>query len=298
MVTVSSVAEGIYQISTDWKWKGTSTFNTKIYFIEDKEKALVEVGAAKATPAILEGIKKLNQEPASLSYIFLTHIHADHAGGVGNLIQSLPQAKVIVYEKGLPHLVDPSRLIQGTKQAFGEDFEDEFGPILPVPENRIQTVKGGENFTLGEHNIKVIYSPGHAPHHISFFEEKSQGLFCGEALGSYLPEVDLLLPAAAPPAFDLELALKTIENLKALNPRVLFYSHHGVGYEVEKLFKRAKESTKTFGEIILEGMKSGKDKEEIARELKEYIARLTPAKVELDLSMTIEGYMGYFKKRG
>ena len=199
------------------------------------------------------------------------------------------------------HLADPSRLVAGTKQAFGDDFEAKYGPILPVPEDRIRAVQGGEHFSLGKRGLNVIHTPGHAPHHICLYQPESQWLFSGDALGVYFPEIDAIVPSVAPPGFDFELMLKTADELMQLSATVLLYSHYGVGREAAALIEQAEDVTKACGQVVLEAMKYENDAEQVWHRLEAYLKSIIPNLPKLSptfLRLTAEGYMVYFKKRG
>jgi glyoxylase-like metal-dependent hydrolase (beta-lactamase superfamily II) len=114
---------------------------------------------------------------------------------------------------GAKHAVDPTRLIESTKMAFGDDFEDFYGSILPVPEPQVETPGDGATISIDGRELQVIYAPGHAPHHIAIFDRKTKGLFSGEALGLPQPGAESSpFPVAAPPSFDIEVYLETMKN--------------------------------------------------------------------------------------
>lgn len=240
MTNVAEVADGIYQIETDEANSPGAQGLPRcslIYFIPSVQ-VLIETGPAVVAPAVLDAIRQLGHDPSRLSYIILTHIHLDHAGGAGTLAQQFPQLKVLVHQRGVRHLIDPSRLIEGTRQAFGDRFEDEYGPILPVPEGQVRAVEDGEVISLGDREMRIIYAPGHAPHQICIYDTKSQGVFSGEALGT--PQSSSVSRVAG---FDLDAALATIDKLSKLEPKIVFHSHGGVSREVAKLFQAVRAGT-------------------------------------------------------
>lgn len=283
-----AIAEGIYLLEGEIRGHVYSS-----YLIE--EGAIIEPGPANFCLYIEEGLKELGYAPSQILYIIPTHIHLDHGGGAGYLIRKLPQAKVIAHPYGARHLINPDKLIASTKLSFGEDFEQIYGPILSIPERQIYVPQDGEMLSLKGRELQFFYSPGHAPHHISIFDHKSKGLFCGEALGVPLPGTLFAIPYAAPPGFDLEVYLQTIEKLKALSPQLLFYSHNGVGKMPQILINSVIENTKKFGDIILEGLKGGEDAQQIEKRLKA-LTKEIPVYAFLDI--TVSGYIFYFKKRG
>jgi glyoxylase-like metal-dependent hydrolase (beta-lactamase superfamily II) len=268
MAYVSEVADSIFRIVPEPSKRGIPC---ECYLVVDERLALIETGSASQIPDILAGMAELGYDAASLSYIIPTHIHADHGGGVGYLLTQGTQAQVVVYERGSQHLIDPSKLIKMTRKVFGENFEEEFGPLLPVPEAQVFSVQGDETITLGQRSLKIIHAPGHAPHHICIYDSKSEGLFSGEALGCYVPEDDRLMLAVAPPIFELSLALDTIQRLKQLNPKMLFFSQWGVSHKALRLIEQYVEYIKTCGDIILANMRAGESEKTILQKIQPYV---------------------------
>jgi glyoxylase-like metal-dependent hydrolase (beta-lactamase superfamily II) len=288
MVELKEAADRIYHFETRLSVM-TSPFTA--YLIKESQGVVIEPGPA--------AMKQLGMK--DLAYIIPTHIHVDHAGGAGKLAQLYPEAKVLVHPAGLKHVVDPSKLIQSTKTVFGEDFEAGFGPILPVPQSQIKAVEDGEIITVDGRKLQIIYAPGHAPHHIAIFDRSVKGIFCGEALG--LPGGEdnrILLPAVAPPSFDQEIYLETMEKLRKLGARILFYSHGGVvGHDVDRLITQAEENTRILGDIILQALKQGGTTGDVNRRIKESAAkRFAMTLTDMDLALTIGGYEVYYKKKG
>jgi len=296
MPDLKEVADKIYRFETGLSVM-TSLFT--VYLIKESQGVVIEPGPAALVPRIQEAMKRLGMK--DLAYIMPTHIHVDHAGGAGKLAQLFPTAKVLVHPAGVKHVVNPSRLIESTKTVFGEDFEAGFGAILPVPESQIKAVEDGEIIKVGKRELQVIYAPGHAPHHIAIFDRSVKGIFCGEALG--LPGGEgnrTLLPAVAPPSFDQEIYLETMEKLRKLNARILFYAHGGVvGHDADKLITQAEENTRILGDIILKALKDGGTNEDVTRRVKERVnSRFSMDLTEMDLALTVGGYEVYYKKKG
>jgi glyoxylase-like metal-dependent hydrolase (beta-lactamase superfamily II) len=296
MIELKEVADRIYHFESMLPVM-TSPFT--VYLIRESAGVVIEPGPAALVPRIQEAMRELGIK--DLAYIMPTHIHIDHAGGMGKLAQLYPGAKVLVHPAGLKHAVDPSRLIESTRKVFGEDFEAGFGPILPVPESQIKAPQDGEIIKVAGRELQIIYAPGHAPHHMVIFDRSVKGIFCGEALG--LPEGEdkpIPLPAAAPPSFDPEIYLETMEKLRKLGARLLFYSHGGVvGHDADSLISQAEENTRILGDVILKAFKDGGTTQDINRKVKEYAARrFDMGLTEMDLSLTIGGYEVYYKKKG
>lgn len=200
-----------------------------IYVIQGEAMALVESGtavSAERTLSKLREIAQLKQSNTAPTYIFLTHIHLDHAGGAGLFAQAFPETKIVVHERAVRHLINPTRLVEAVRIASPNLF-DRYGEPLPIPEHQIVPVKGGEIFELGSDiQVEVAASPGHAPHHVCFFERVGRTLFTGDAAGNWNNPVDV--PLTPPPRFDLAQGLETLHTLRRLKPKRLAFTHYGV----------------------------------------------------------------------
>ncbi len=294
MINIEEVAEQTYRIEVPIP-KVDTIF--AVYLIHEAKGVVIEPGPATTVPSIQEGMKQLGMK--ELAYIIPTHIHIDHAGAIGSLARLFPHARVLLHPAGAKHAIDPSRLIESTKMAFGDDFENYYGPILPVPESQVMVPGDGETISIDDRELQIIYAPGHAPHHMVIFDQKTRGLFCGEALG--LPQTGAEsspLPAAAPPSFDIEVYLETMERLRELHPRTLFYSHDGIGDNPEELISKAAENTKGFSDLILKALSNGETTEAIGDRVRKHISSYLGMNTEgLDVGMTTRGFIFYFKKK-
>ena len=268
------------------------------YLLLDDLPVLIEPGCTAAASRLLDDSSRLGLHLENLAYIIPTHIHVDHGGAAGYLARKFPEAKVVVHPRGAAHLKEPSRLIQGTSFVFGPQWEEAFGPILPVPEDQIHVAQDGEVIPLGERRLTVFFTPGHAPHHIAIHDSLTNGLFCGEALGFVSDTMpDIPLPAGVPP-FDPELYIETIDKLAKLSVKLLFYSHIGVGNEADKLIKLVKETSIAFGKIIQKGVEAGEDDRAILGRLSEYVKSYSPkAELPMSFQLTLSGYLDYFRNK-
>jgi glyoxylase-like metal-dependent hydrolase (beta-lactamase superfamily II) len=208
-VKIETIAESLYRLEVK---SPRARYIFAVYLIDEGGGVLLEPGPASIIPSIQEGMKRLGMK--GLSYIIPTHIHLDHGGGSGELAALFPQAKVVVHPRGLKHMLDPSRLIEGTKKAYGDDFELIYGAILPVPQSQLVVPVDGETLSINGRELQIVYAPGHAYHQIAVFDKKTSGLFCGEALGVLLPgKGGFALPSVSVPDFNPDLYLETIEKL-------------------------------------------------------------------------------------
>lgn len=199
---------------------------TSVYLLKTSKIALIDCGPAVSLPLLFDGLKQLNIDPENVDYILATHIHLDHLGGLGQALKRMPQAKVIVHPKGIPHLINPRRLWQGSLDALGE-VAVKYGQPEPVDASRLISAEEGQQIDLGSLKLEVLLTPGHAPHHLSLLERNHGFLFAGEAAGIYFPEINITRPASPPP-FDLDKTLDSLAKLIATNPHSVFYCHYGV----------------------------------------------------------------------
>ena len=207
--------------------------------------------------------------PEELEVIALTHVHLDHAGGAGHLVEACPNATVYVHDIGAPHLVDPERLWEGTKQAVGDQIQYYTEP-RPVPDHRIAELEEGDEIDLGDHTLEVAHAPGHAPHQVVFHDPAIDGVFTADAAGIFTPSTDAVNVTSPPVNFDLDQALADIETIRDLDPETLLYAHYGPGEQgaaVEEL-QRYREMLPAYVEQIdTLRERHGRDVEAIAAEM-------------------------------
>ena len=303
MTLITEVADRIYEIKPEGKGLDRFPLCTAYLVVDDKS-ALIEAGCPVQASAILEAVEELGYDAKELSYIIPTHVHGDHAGGAGLLAQWLPQAQVVAHPKAAKFLADPSmiaRLMQGFKGIFGDDAEDRFGTMPAIPQERFVLVDDGESIPLGERELKVIDTSGHAPYHLSFLDTKTQGLFCGDAFGGYFSEIEVIFPSSTPGS-DPILTLKSMEKLLGLNPEFVFFSHGSSTREAAKILELGVDQARQCKDITLAALKAGEDLNEIGRRLIEVLANgSASARSELlewpyFILVTVEGYRQYFKK--
>ncbi len=224
MTTVQKILPDLFLVDVDHF--GEPGLGGAYILVADDEVALFDSGTSRAKDRILQALSELGFLPDHVRWIFLTHVHLDHAGGAGALFPQLPQATVVVHPRGAKHLVDPSKLVASTKEATGARFRF-YGEVFPIPEGRLRPAADGETFALGPLRVQALDAPGHAPHHLCFFIPKEGLLFTGDAAGLYLK--GRLLPTTVPPSFDLPASLATLEKLEALKPSLLLFTHFGSG---------------------------------------------------------------------
>ena len=215
---------------------------TAAYLIRSSRPALVETGAAKSAQRVVGELAALGIGPSDLATIVVTHIHLDHAGGVGDLAAAFPLAEIVVHERGARHLVDPSRLMSSARRVFGDVMDTVFGDLLATPADRVRALGDTGHIDLGDgRHLTSTYSPGHASHHVGLLDSATGDLYVGDAAGIYVPEADLVRPATPPPDFDLDLALASLQTFTELAPTRLLFSHYGPTWKVDEILARSAE---------------------------------------------------------
>jgi glyoxylase-like metal-dependent hydrolase (beta-lactamase superfamily II) len=256
---------------------------TSAYLVEAAEPALVETGPSTSRDAVIEGLRALGVGPADLAHIVVTHIHLDHAGGAGVLAPRFPRATVWVHERGAPHLAEPSKLLSSAARVYGseERLRELFGPVEPVPAARMRSLSDGDRVPLGDRYIEAIYTPGHASHHVALADSHTGGIFVGDALGVFLPDVRILRPAMPPPEFDLEQAVASVERIAARQPPVILFSHFGPAKEVPHLCQLAIHRMRKWTAAVEEALLQTEELAEIVRILRaRTISEISPADEE------------------
>ena len=274
-----------------------------VYVLEARKVALIDVGPSVSVENLLSGLAELNINPTDVSYILATHVHLDHTGGAGTAIKQMPKAKVIVHQRGEQHLIDPTRLLEDSQRALGK-LALKYGTMEPVPQDRIIVAKDGMLLDLGEMEIEVLNTPGHASHHLSFADRKEGRLFAGDAAGVYIR--GLIMPDTASP-FNLEQALTSLDRLIGLGATTLYYAHFGYATHAGDKLRYYKQQLISWGNIIASCLEKEADWQEIYNEIREKddaLARIDslPAserRRELYLiKNSIMGFIGYFQRYG
>jgi glyoxylase-like metal-dependent hydrolase (beta-lactamase superfamily II) len=215
------------------------------YLIASDRPCLVETGTARSAPAVREALDSLGIGPNDLATVAVTHIHLDHAGGVGDIAAAYPRADVVVHERGARHLVDPTRLMNSARQVFGSLMDSVFGPLIATDAGRIRSVGDIGSVDLGGgRQLTTYYSPGHAQHHVGLLDSQTGDLYVGDAAGIFIPETGAIRPSTPPPDFDLDTALVSLRHFADLAPDRLLFSHFGPVDAVGPALEQAAEELK------------------------------------------------------
>ncbi|MBS1223807.1 MAG: MBL-fold metallo-hydrolase [Proteobacteria bacterium] len=238
MVELLRYEHGIYALDAGYLRPGLAA----IYLIvEGGRVAVVDTATNACLPRTLDALRSLELAPTSVNYVFLTHVHLDHAGGAGAMMQAFPEARLVVHPRGARHMADPTPLFAAVQAVYGEtEARRLYGTLLPVPADRILAADDGYTLDLGGRMLVCLDTPGHARHHLSLLDTRSGGIFTGEAFGISLRELDVdsrpsILPAIAPTQFDPAAMRASVERILSYRPPALYLAHFGQVRDVSRL---------------------------------------------------------------
>jgi glyoxylase-like metal-dependent hydrolase (beta-lactamase superfamily II) len=295
------IADDLFLIPLNLPGTGFSRFISAWLYCGEKT-ILVDVGASTTAADLLSALQELNV--SHLDYILLTHIHLDHAGAIGQIASAFPQTPIICHEAGIPHLIEPSKLWEGTKKVLGS-MALSYGPVQAVEANRFLSVNQFQT-----EGVTAIMTPGHAPHHVSF--QTDNYLFVGETGGIYisLPEKKFYMRPGTPPRFFLDVALQSVDALIRSQPKTICYAHFGLNEDGLMMLEAHREQLLLWEALIKDEIQSGAAKgrpdECLKRLLKEdplmvNFDQLPPDIQEREtffLHSSINGYLGYLTSDG
>jgi len=229
----------IHTIDTGFMQRGS--FDAAYLVVENGRAAFIDCGTGLAVPAMLAALQRAGLSVDAVDWLILTHVHLDHAGGAGLLMQQLPHARLVVHPRGAPHMVDPTRLIAGATEVYGQtQIEHSYGPILPVSPDRVVIADDGHCVDLAGRSLLCIDTPGHARHHLCVWDERSRAWFTGDTFGLSYRELDsdrgaFIVPTSSPVQFDPEPLKQSIARLLAVAPQAMFLTHYGRVDDVARL---------------------------------------------------------------
>ncbi len=222
--------DGIFRIDAMYQRPGLAC----CYLLRQGDAAvLIDTGTTHTVPTVLELLKQQGLRPEQVKYVMPTHVHLDHAGGVGELMQALPQAELVVHPYGARHMIDPTKLQAGATAVYGEEqFAKDFGRLIPVPEQRVIEATDGYTLDLNGRQLVCLDTPGHARHHYCVYDEQSNGFFSGDTFGISYREFDnhngqFIFAPSTPVQFDPEAWHQTIDRLMGYEPRYMYLTHFG-----------------------------------------------------------------------
>ncbi|WP_322801472.1 MBL fold metallo-hydrolase [Thermoflexus sp.] len=298
------IADGVIRI--DLQFQGRPQVIAAYLLYDGREAALVETGPTSTMEKLLEGVQAAGVPLEALRHLIVTHIHLDHAGASGALIQRLPWARVYVHPVGAPHLVDPSRLLASAARIYGDLLKPLWGEVIPVPADRLVVVSDGERLSVAGHTLIAFDTPGHARHHHAFLDETTGLLFTGDIAGVRLPGIRYVRPPTPPPELDLEAWSNSIARLRALKASGLCLTHFDVHRgDIEWHWEDLERRLWEWGRWIREMMAGNFEEAEMVKRLRERAdeeLRAAGADPEFyDVAASYEsvvaGYLRYWRKR-
>lgn len=257
MDTITPLGGEVYEIDT--RMAGYSGI-TAGYLIKSDRPCLVEPGTSGSAETVRQALDALGIGPGDLATVVVTHIHLDHAGGVGDIARMYPRAEIVVHEKGARHLADPERLMRSARMVYGDALDTLFGELKPTEAARIRAVHETGTIDLGAgRRLEAHYSPGHAKHHVGLVDSLTGDLYVGDAAGLYIPETADVRPATPPPDFDLDTALASLAKFEALRPQRLLFAHYGPVDAVTETLERSAEELRVWVDAVRDARDQGMD---------------------------------------
>jgi glyoxylase-like metal-dependent hydrolase (beta-lactamase superfamily II) len=273
--SVTALNDGIVAIDTEYL---RPIQDASHLIIQDGRAAFVDTGTNDSVALLLDALAQHGLEPDDVDFVFLTHIHLDHAGGAGLLMQHLPEARCVVHPRGAPHMVNPERLVAGTIGVYGEARTDEmYGEILPIDEARVIAAEDEAWFELRGRRMQTLHTEGHARHHYVLNDPASRGVFTGDSFGISYRELDtsngeFIYPTTTPASFDPDEAHKSIDRIMACDPDHLYLTHYSRIEDLDRLAADMHAGIDAFVDIALAHKGDDKREETIQQAMNEYLS--------------------------
>jgi glyoxylase-like metal-dependent hydrolase (beta-lactamase superfamily II) len=306
VTAVIDLGEGLHAIDLEFQGRPGVIAG---YLLEDSgEFALIETGSASTLSSLFAGLESLNLGVESLSKLLVTHIHLDHAGASGTLIERYPHLRLYVHEIGAKHLIDPTALLKSATRIYGGQMGRLWGEVVPVPEDNIHLLEEGDAVMVGKRRLDVLYTPGHASHHVVFHDTEYGVVFVGDVAAIRMPGYDYILPPTPPPDIDLELWSQSLERVRGLHPKTIYLTHFGPFSDVEAHLTRTRDQLHAWGDVVRGALERGQEREEIRRTLQQHAIReITETTGDENavgryatagpFGMSADGYIRYFQKK-
>jgi glyoxylase-like metal-dependent hydrolase (beta-lactamase superfamily II) len=296
MPRLTSFADGITAVDTEYV---RPQMDASHIVAAGGRAAIVDTGPNTAVPLILAALGKLDLAPDSVDLLFLTHVHLDHAGGAGALMRALPNAVCVVHPRGAPHMIDPGKLIAGTRAVYGDElYAKLYGDILPIAPERLAVTTDGQRFELAGRAFECVHTPGHALHHQAIVDHGATGIFTGDTFGLSYREFDTargpwITPTTTPTQFDPAQLKSSIVRLMQFRPRKLYLTHYS---EVGDCPRLANDMYDAIDDFVAIARRSGGDERRMKFELRqraheslaEHGCKLAPDAIDAILSKDFE----------
>ncbi len=259
--------------------------------VQDGKAAFIDTGTSHTVPFMLEILRMKNVPAEAVEYVIPTHVHLDHAGGAGVLMEELPNAKLVIHPRGAPHMIDPSRLVAGATEVYGEeDFRRHFGEIRAIDEQRVIVAEDMFRLNLAGRVLTMVHTPGHARHHFCIYDEVSNGFFAGDTFGLSYKELDdengaFIMPTTTPVQFDPEAWQDSLTRLLSYQPANMYLTHFGRVTEVSRLAQELRLDIENYAKIARQHRQASDRQEKICASLTGYLRkRLSTHKTTEDVN--------------
>ncbi len=272
--SITKLNYGIIAIDTEYS---RPMLDASHLVIEGGKAALIDTGTSNSVPLLLDALDQLGLAPGDVDYVFLTHVHLDHAGGAGLLMRHLPVARCVVHPRGARHMINPARLIAGATAVYGrEKMQETFGDILPIDEQRVEIAEDGQWLELNGRRLQTIFTEGHAKHHYVLNDPASHGVFTGDAFGISYREADtangpIIFPTTTPIDFDPDEAHKAIDRVMACEPSQVYLTHYSRVDDLERLAADMHQCIDDFVAIALANEDASDREQAIEKDMFEYM---------------------------
>jgi len=263
---------------------------------------LIDSGTNHSVPLVLRALPALGLTPESIDWLFLTHVHLDHAGGAGELLAHLPRARVLVHPRGAPHLIDPARLEAATIAVYGDEaYRKLYGALVPVPAPRVSTTTDGQRLSVGGGELTILHTPGHALHHQILFAHQPGAVFTGDTFGLSYRELDtaagaFIVPTTTPTQFDPAQLMQSVRRIVELAPAAAYLTHFGRVTEVPRLGQALLEQIERFVTLAQQQAAASSGPEEQQRRiraaLRDYLSDRAAGHGLPDAGATVERVLG------
>jgi glyoxylase-like metal-dependent hydrolase (beta-lactamase superfamily II) len=251
--------DGIFAVDAEYVRPGYAA----VHIIEHNGRAaFVDTGTNYSVPHLLAALDELGIGRDAVDYVFLTHVHMDHAGGAGLLVQHLPNARVLIHPRGVPHMIDPSKLVAASRAVYGVDaFRELYGDVLPVPQDRVVNVPDNYRCSLGGRELELIHTPGHALHHYAVVDRAHAAIFSGDTFGlSYraldTPQGAFIVVTSSPSQFDPDQLISSIDRMMSYAPESIYLMHYSRVTGTPRLAAMLKWQVREFVRIARESAQS------------------------------------------
>jgi len=233
--------------------------------------AIVDPGPSSALATLRRKLDQLGFGVKGIDTILLTHIHLDHAGATGSLVRENPRIRVYVHERGAKHMIDPAKLLDSARRLYADEMDRLWGEFLPVPAENVCALAGGESLSIGGRKLEVVYTPGHASHHVSYFDAAIGFAFIGDTAGIRIANSQTIMPLTPPPDIDPEAWAKSWELIRERQPERLFLTHFGVADHISEHLEELRQRLEEWSVAVRESLDDGQTDAERAKQFTQQV---------------------------